>query len=162
VAEPRRRRSRFTPGHGRSGADGGPDHSSARSRSGFGRVLVAVYAIFALAATARAGFQLATRFGQAPLAYLLSAAAAVVYLVATVGLARGDRTARMVATISCSIELLGVLAVGTATVTDAAAFPDATVWSRFGAGYGYVPLVLPVLGLWWLHRLHVGESHVPG
>jgi hypothetical protein len=24
------------------------------------------------------------------------------------------------------------------------------VWSGFGAGYGYVPLVLPFLGLWWL------------
>jgi hypothetical protein len=32
------------------------------------------------------------------------------------------------------------------------AFPDATVWSDFGQGYGYVPLILPIVGLWWLLR----------
>jgi len=26
------------------------------------------------------------------------------------------------------------------------------VWSGFGQGYGYVPLVLPFLGLLWLWR----------
>ena len=126
--------------------------TSRPSGAGFGRVLVAIYAVFAVAATARAGFQLATRFHQAPLAYLLSALAAVVYVVATVGLARGDRAGRAMATVSCSVELAGVVAVGVATSRDPAAFPDATVWSGFGAGYGYVPLVLPVVGLWWLRR----------
>jgi hypothetical protein len=29
-------------------------------------------------------------------------------------------------------------------------FPDDTVWSRFGSGYGWVPAVLPFLGLAWL------------
>ena len=123
-----------------------------RTRSGPGRLLIAVYAVFAIAATARAGFQIADKFGEAPVAYLLSALAAVVYVVATVGLARGSRTSRRVATVSCSVELAGVLAVGTASLTDAAAFPDQTVWSGFGAGYGYVPLVLPVLGLAWLRH----------
>lgn len=122
------------------------------TRRGFGRVLVAVYAIFAVAATSRAGFQLATRYHEAPLAYLLSALAAVVYVVATVGLAWGNPSGRAMATAACSVELAGVLAVGVATVIDPAAFPDATVWSRFGAGYGYVPLVLPVAGLLWLRR----------
>ena len=119
---------------------------------GPGRVLVAVYAIFALAATARSGVQIATKFHQAPLAYLLSALAAVVYIVATVALARGGRTSIRVATVSCSVELVGVLAVGTFSVLDRAAFPDATVWSVFGQGYGFVPLVLPVLGLLWARR----------
>ena len=49
-----------------------------RTSSGPGRVLVAVYALFALAATARAGVQLATRFSEAPLAYLLSAVAGLI------------------------------------------------------------------------------------
>jgi hypothetical protein len=35
---------------------------------------------------------------------------------------------------------------------DKAAFPDATVWSLYGDGYGYVPVVLPILGLLWLRR----------
>lgn len=120
-----------------------------RINSGPGRVLVAVYGVFALAATARASVQIATKFGDAPLAYTLSALAAVVYIVATVALARG---ARRVALAACAFELLGVVTVGTLSVLDGAAFPDATVWSGYGQGYGYVPLVLPVAGLWWLLR----------
>jgi amino acid transporter len=123
-----------------------------RTRSGPGRLLIAVYAVFALAATARSAVQIATKFDEAPLAYLLSAFAAVVYIVATVCLARGNRTSRRVATVSIVVELVGVLTVGTLSLVDTQAFPDATVWSGFGQGYGYVPLVLPVLGLWWLRR----------
>jgi hypothetical protein len=121
-------------------------------RSGPGRLLVAVYGVFALAAGSRAGVQIATKFHEAPVAYLLSAFAAVVYVLATVTLARSGRTSHRVAVASCTVELIGVLAVGTYSLTDRAAFPDATVWSGFGSGYGFVPLVLPVLGLLWLHR----------
>jgi hypothetical protein len=121
-------------------------------RRGPGRVLIALYAIFALAATARSAVQIATRFSDAPLAYLLSAFAAVVYIVATVTFSLGGRVAWRVAVASCTVELLGVLAVGTASLADPAAFPDATVWSAYGSGYGFVPLILPPLGLWWLWR----------
>ena len=122
------------------------------TRSGPGRLLIAVYAVFALAATARSAVQIATRFDRAPLAYLLSAFAALVYVVATIGLARGSRTSRRVATVSCSVELVGVVTVGAVSVLVPHLFPDATVWSGFGAGYGFVPLVLPVLGLLWIRR----------
>jgi hypothetical protein len=121
-------------------------------RTGLGRVLLFVYGIFALAATARAGVQIATKFHEAPLAYLLSALAAVVYIAATIGLAIGGPRGRRIALTSCSFELLGVLVVGTLSLADKAAFPDATVWSGYGSGYGYVPLVLPMVGLWWLWR----------
>ena len=114
------------------------------TRTGPGRLLVAVYALFALAASARAGVQIATKFGHAPVAYSLSAFAAVVYILATVTLAVGSPTARRIAILSCSVELVGVLAVGTWSVADPATFPDATVWSGYGSGYGFVPLVLPV------------------
>ena len=127
--------------------------------SGPGRVLVAVYAIFALAATARAGVQIATRFEQAPLAYLLSACAAVVYIVATVALARSGPLARRVAFVACSVELVGVLVIGTLSLAAPDAFPDETVWSGFGRGYGFVPLVLPILGLLWLRR-SAGDERV--
>jgi hypothetical protein len=123
------------------------------SRSGPGRLLVAVYALFALAASARAGVQIATKFHTAPVAYLLSAFAGVVYILATVTLANGSPTARRIAVLSCSVELVGVLAVGTWSLADPATFPDATVWSGYGSGYGFVPLVLPVFGLLWLRRL---------
>lgn len=115
-------------------------------------MLIAVYAVFALAATARSVVQIATKFHDAPLAYVLSAFAGVVYIVATVCFARGSAVSRRVATMSCTIELIGVLAVGTASVLDPAAFPDSTVWSLYGDGYGFVPVVLPVLGLLWIRR----------
>jgi hypothetical protein len=108
---------------------------------------VAVYGIFALAAGARAAVQLSTRFDEAPLAYLLSAFAAVVYVVATAGLVRGGRAGRRTALVAITVELVGVLVVGTLSLADPAAFPDETVWSAFGRGYFFVPLVLPVLGL---------------
>ena len=120
------------------------------TRSGPGKVLVAVYGVFALAACARAGVQIATRFDEAPLAYLLSAVAGLLYVVATIMLARGTGTSRRVATVVILVELVGVLTVGTLSVLDPQAFPRATVWSVFGIGYGFVPLLLPILGLWWL------------
>ncbi len=121
-----------------------------RTSSGPGRVLVAVYGLFALAATARGVTQLATRYAEAPLAYTLSLVAGIVYVVATLTLARGSVTSRRVALVAVTLELVGVLTVGTLSLADPAAFPRATVWSAYGSGYGFVPLVLPVLGLLWL------------
>jgi hypothetical protein len=121
--------------------------NSGQVNSGPGRVLIGIYGLFALAATARGTVQIITKFHEAPLAYLLSVLAGVIYLIATVALATSHR---LLATVCCSVELLGVLAVGTASLVDRAAFPDATVWSGYGMGYGYVPLALPIMGLWWL------------
>lgn len=123
-----------------------------RTRSGPGRILIAVYGVFAISAGARAGYQLATRFAEAPLAYVLSTAAAVIYVVATITLALGTRTSRRIAWIAVGTELVGVLTVGTLSLIDPAAFPHATVWSGYGIGYGFIPLVLPIIGLIWLWR----------
>ena len=124
--------------------------SSATTSTGFGRALVAVYAVFALAATARSLYQLSAKASEAPVAYVLSAVAGLVYVVATYALAT-DRRSLAVATIG--FELAGVLGVGVLTLVDAELFPDATVWSDFGAGYGFIPLVLPFVGLWWVRRV---------
>lgn len=137
----------------RASAETATDLTAARpTNSGFGRLLVLVYAVLALAATARALYQLLAHGDQAPLAYALSLLAGLVYIVATVALARGGGRWRTVAWVACSFELVGVLAVGIATIVDAAAFPESTVWSSFGQGYGYIPLVLPMIGLFWLWR----------
>jgi hypothetical protein len=122
------------------------------TRTGPGRLLVAVYGLFALSASARAAVQIATKFSHAPVAYVLSAFAAVVYILATVTLSNGSPTARRIAIVSCSVEFIGVLAVGTWSIADPATFPDATVWSGYGSGYGFVPLVLPIFGLLWLRH----------
>jgi hypothetical protein len=118
--------------------------------TGPGRVLIFLYGLFALAAGARAGFQIATKFDEAPVAYLLSALAALIYLIAMIGLIRGGSGGRRLALTCITIELVGVLTIGLASVLAPDAFPHATVWSGFGRGYGYVPLALPVLGLLWL------------
>ena len=119
---------------------------------GPGRPLTAVYGVFALAATARSLVQLLTKAGEAPLAYSLSALAALVYVAATLGLAEVGPAPRRLAWAAVGFELVGVLTVGTLTVLDPELFPDQTVWSSYGAGYGWLPLVLPFVGLAWLWR----------
>ncbi len=132
--------------------------STPAKSSGAGRVLVAVYAILAIAATGRSVFQILDRFEEAPVAFSLSAVAAVVYIAATVALALGRRR---VALVTICFELAGVLVIGTVSVVAPGLLGldgldpfgrEATVWSAYGAGYLLVPLVLPVLGLLWLRR----------
>ena len=127
--------------------------STASSRAvGVGRVLIAVYAILALAATARSVYQIAAKFDTAPVAYLLSALAGVVYILATVALIGKGTTWYRVAWVTIVFELAGVLAVGTLSLVDGVLFPADTVWSFDGRGYVFIPLVLPILGMLWLYR----------
>src|SRR5688572_28467744 len=123
--------------------------------TGIGRVLVIVYAIMALAATGRSFVQIVQRFDEAPLAYTLSAVSAAVYIVATLALVfAGRRGWYLVAWVAIVFELVGVLVVGTLSLAVPELFAHDSVWSWFGRGYVFVPLVLPFLGLWWLvtHR----------
>lgn len=121
-----------------------------RKHAGIGRVLIAVYAVLAMAATGRSFVQIVQRFDEAPLAYSLSAVAAVVYVVATVALASPRDAWRRVALAAVCFELVGVLVVGTLSLVAPELFAHDTVWSRFGMGYLFIPAVLPFLGLWWL------------
>lgn len=117
---------------------------------GVGRVLIAVYAVFALSASARAIYQLLRKFDEAPLAYSLSAVAALIYILATVALAKSKL--QKLAIITIAFELLGVVTVGILSYTQPELFAHPSVWSEFGQGYGYVPLALPILGLLWLRK----------
>ncbi|MBM7528108.1 hypothetical protein [Brevibacterium luteolum] len=121
--------------------------------TGPGRGLTAVYGIFALAATARAGVQLIRDYHEAPLAYSLSALAAVVYIIATVCLVIGSRTSHRIAVAATTFELIGVIVVGFLSLTHPELFQKPSVWSLFGIGYGFIPLVLPIVGLLWLRRV---------
>ena len=125
--------------------------------SGIGRVLVVVYGILALAATGRSFVQIVSRYSEAPVAYSLSALAAVVYIVATIALIRSGSGWYRVAWITIGFEMVGVLVIGMLSILDPELFPHDTVWSYFGRGYLFIPLVLPILGLWWLAR-HRPES----
>lgn len=126
---------------------------------GAGRLLIALYGLFAIAAGVRALYQIAVKWDQAPLAYSLSAVAALVYLLACVGIGRRTPGAWRLAVGVCAFELGGVLLVGALTSLRPSLFAAATVWSGFGAGYGFVPLILPVLGLTWLLRPSVRRAY---
>ena len=119
-------------------------------RHGPGRVILALYLVFVIGTVSRSAAQISTRWHEAPLAYGLSAFAALVYVVALVSLSGRGRRAWWVSVVALSVELVGVLVVGTWSLLAPEMFPDATVWSGFGVGYLLIPLVLPVAGLWWL------------
>jgi hypothetical protein len=126
--------------------------------AGIGRVLIAVYAVFAVSSTARATFQLIREFDQAPVAYILSAVAALVYILATISLAKKGPTWNRIAWLAVAFELIGVVTVGILSLIQPELFGHPSVWSKFGAGYGYVPLVLPILGLLWLRKTSINSE----
>ncbi|MFC9929288.1 hypothetical protein [Streptomyces sp. NPDC127190] len=120
--------------------------------SGPGMLLVWFYGVMVVGAVSRSAYQISTDFQRAPLAYSLSAVAGVVYGFITYTLVRGGETARRAALVCCAVELAGVLIVGTWTLVDRSAFPDATVWSDYGMGYVFIPVLLPLSAMYWLRR----------
>ncbi|WP_413463160.1 hypothetical protein [Brevibacterium sp. FME37] len=133
------------------------DRAAKRNRSpysamhtGPGRALTAVYGVFALSATARAGYQVIREFDVAPVAYSLSVIAAIIYILATICLVIGNRISHRIAIGACVIEFVGVIVVGILSFTHPEDFAKPSVWSSFGSGYGFIPLILPLVGLWWL------------
>lgn len=121
-------------------------------RPGFHRVLILLYAVFTVAAGARALVQLAQNAGEAPVAYSLSALSACTYALGWYAIHRAASGRTGFAHVMLWLELAGVLIVGTLSLLEAGWFPDASVWSDYGIGYGFVPAVLPIAGLIWLHR----------
>ncbi|WP_440710999.1 hypothetical protein [Herbiconiux sp. YIM B11900] len=119
---------------------------------GIGRVLIIVYAILALGATGRSVVEIIEKFDQAPFAYTLSTLAAVVYIIATVALIVPGPVWYRVAWVTITFELVGVLTVGTLSLVLPDLFAKPSVWSWYGMGYLFIPLVLPVLGMLWLRK----------
>ncbi|MCT1605896.1 hypothetical protein M3B43_00895 [Nesterenkonia massiliensis] len=139
------------------GFDGEPESAELTPRNrGIGMLIITAYGIFAVSSFARALYQILTDFETARVAYLLSGFAAGVYILATLALARTSARAWVVALVAVLVEMAGVLGVGLWTFLDPELFNRATVWSHFGEGYGYIPLILPFIGLFWLLR------HRPG
>jgi hypothetical protein len=116
--------------------------------------LLAAYSILAFAAVGRSTYELIVKFDEAPTPYTFSVLAAIVYLVAVWAIWRGDALGVKVGKIACSIEMIGVLTIGSITTLGDSAFDVGTVWSFFGLDYGWLPLVVPALALWWLFRQH--------
>ncbi|MFM8926957.1 MAG: hypothetical protein ACKOFA_01990 [Rhodoluna sp.] len=120
------------------------------SALGVGNLVIAVYGVFALSASVRAAYQLIRKFDEAPLSYTLSLFAGLVYIFATYALVKRKF---QIARLTLYFELLGVLVIGSLSFLLPALFQHDTVWSYFGKGYGFIPLVLPIFGIWWLRRM---------
>lgn len=127
-----------------------PQSAAVSKTHGPGRLILVLYVVFVIATVSRSAAQISTRWSEAPLAYGLSAFAAMVYVIVLIALSLRGRASWWVAVVALSVELAGVLVVGLWSVIAPEMFPDATVWSTFGQGYLFIPLVLPVVGLWWL------------
>ena len=123
-----------------------------KPKRGVSTLIVALYGVLAFAATGRASYELIAKFDKAPLAYSLSALSAVIYIVATVALARHTKGSRKLALYTIVFELVGVLVVGTLSIFASSVFPASTVWSWYGISYGWFPLVMPIVGIWWLRK----------
>lgn len=123
-----------------------------KPKRGFGTLIVALYGVLAFAATGRASYELIAKFDKAPLAYSLSALSAVVYIVATVAIAKHSAVSHRIAFFTIAFELIGVLVVGTLSIFSSSVFPHSTVWSWYGVSYGWFPLIMPIVGLIWLRK----------
>lgn len=130
---------------------------SENALSGFiraaGVILAISYPVLALSAGVRAFYQLFFKEGVTNyLPAILSAIAAVSYLLATIGFVVRKRWAWRLSVTMLAFELTMVLTIGVLSLF----VPDTigrTVWGRFGADYGFFPLIQPLLGLAWLfHR----------
>ncbi|GAA0926006.1 hypothetical protein GCM10009549_47170 [Streptomyces thermoalcalitolerans] len=139
----------------------GEKPARARLIKGPGLLLVWLYGVMVVGAVSRSAYQIATDFDRAPLAYSLSAVAGVVYGFITYSLVRGGETARRLALVCCAAELAGVLGVGTWTLVDPSAFPDATVWSQYGMGYLFIPVLLPLTAIRWLRTARKQQPESP-
>lgn len=126
-----------------------PERATPRT-SGLGRIVITVYVILALAATFRATYQIITKFDEAPLAYTLSLVSGLVYIVATIALIRRTGIWRLIAWVALAFEFAGVLIVGSLSFIVPEMFAHPSVWSWFGSGYVFIPLLLPALGMLWL------------
>lgn len=129
-----------------------PQNTESNVRGDGQVALLAAYSILAFAAVGRSTYELVFKFNDAPVPYIFSTLAAVIYLVACWAIWRGDALGVRVGKIACTIELLGVLTIGTLTTVGDSAFDVGTVWSFYGLDYGWLPLVVPALALWWLFR----------
>ncbi len=86
------------------------------------------------------------------MAYVLSLVAALTYVAGWFAIRRAAHGRPELARVMLGVELGGVVVIGTLSLIKTDWFPDASVWSDYGGGYGWVPAILPIAGLLWLHR----------
>jgi hypothetical protein len=103
--------------------------------------LTALYAFWALAVCSRVGWQYVTRIGNHVPTHL-SAITGILYIMIAYWAWQGRSKSLQWGLV---IELIGVVVVG--TYERFFPFGYATAWSQYGAGYLYMPLLLPLVGI---------------
>lgn len=144
----------------------GAEHTAApvRTRPKTSSVWVTVigiaYTVLAVAALSRSAYQAATGVatGRAVVAVALSAVAGVVYLIAAIALRRATPRSIRLGRCCLYVELIGVVVVSVVELASGG-FGRSAVWSGFGVGYGYLPVLLPIVGL-WLNRPARGAGRI--
>jgi hypothetical protein len=115
-----------------------------------GVILAISYPVLAISTGFRAVYQLLFKEGVTNyLAPALSAVAALLYLVATIGFAVRKKWAWQVSVVALGLEMVLVVLVGTLSLI----VPETigrTVWRYYGIDYAFFPLIQPLLGLLWL------------
>lgn len=120
-----------------------------------GTILGVSYPVLALSTGFRAIYRLG--FKEGVIDYLpptLSLIAALCYLTATIGFTIRKRWAWQLSVVVLSFETFMTFLIGILSFTH----PDLvgnTVWRQFGADYGYLPLIQPLLGLAWLFHPNI-------
>ncbi len=120
--------------------------------------LALFYGLWAVSALGRALYQYIVRRPPDLTPTHISAFVGALYLLIIIGLRRRSPRAWWATLALLGIELAGVLLVGTVDVVWRP-FPYASVWSGYGAGYFYMPLILPIAGLWWLLQRETREVY---
>jgi hypothetical protein len=88
----------------------------------------------------------------------LSTFVGVLYIFIIVGLRHRSPRWWWATLVLLAVELVGVLIVGTIDIIWHP-FPYATVWSSYGRGYFFMPLLLPFAGLWWMLRKETRKAY---
>jgi hypothetical protein len=118
--------------------------------SPFGYVLAFSYPVLALSTGVRAIYQLFFKEDVANyLPVYLSALAAILYTLATIGFAYRRKWTWWLSVGSLGFETLMTLLIGTWSFVNPEVI-GRTVWRHFGEDYGYFPLFQPLIGLVWL------------
>lgn len=124
-----------------------------------GTILAFSYPVLAISTGFRSAYQLFLKEGVASYTGpILSAAAALCYLTATVGFAYRRRWAWWLSVLVLGFESLMTLIVGTLSLVNPELI-GSTVWRLFGIDYGFFPLIQPLLGLAWLFHPETLQSY---
>lgn len=117
---------------------------------GWGRIIIAALWIFAAVVTYTAIADFFTLSSHALGPRLVSVIAALGYIVAAVSLTHNGRRMRVLAWTAIGFEITGVIVTGLIGMEVKEIGEIRNIWANFGAQYGFLPMLVPLVSLVWL------------